>query len=215
MNDVTVNPVQMVVEINTSSPTTVTVERPQATITAVAEQGPRGPAGQSGTANTFIVAGDGIEGGGSLTANVTVSVDATVARVGGVLWLDYSNARVGINQLDPKIDLHIGDAGMGSYSVSLTNGTPNQIVDNWSALDFRSAKYHIQLHAPGVDEYEVSELLIVHNASEVYLTEYAIINQGVRLAQYSASVFNNTVRLLCSPTYGTSQVRVFRTVLAV
>ena len=215
MNDVTANPIQMVVEVNTQQPTTVTVERPQATITAVAEQGPRGPAGESGTANSFIVAGDGLDGGGSVSSNVTLSVDTTVARVGGVLWLDYANARVGINQLDPKIDLHIGDAGMGSYSVSLTNGTPNQIVDQWSSLVFRSAKYQIQLHAPGVDEYEVSEILIVHNAGEVYLTEYAIINQGVRLAQYTASVFNNTVRLLCSPTYGTSQVRVFRTVIAV
>ena len=215
MNDVTANPIQMVVEVNTQQPTTVTVERPQATITAVAEQGPRGPAGESGTANSFIVAGDGLDGGGSVSSNVTLSVDTTVARVGGVLWLDYANARVGINQLDPKIDLHIGDAGMGSYSVSLTNGTPNQIVDQWSSLAFRSAKYQIQLHAPGVDEYEVSEILIVHNAGEVYLTEYAIINQGVRLAQYTASVFNNTVRLLCSPTYGTSQVRVFRTVIAV
>lgn len=214
MNQVTANPIQMVVEINTTSPTQVVVERPQATIVAVAEQGPRGPAGQDATANSFIIAGDGIVGGGPLSSNVTVSVDATVARVGGVLWLDEANARVGINQLDPKIDLHIGDAGMGSYSVSLTTGLPNQIVDQWSSLDFRSAKYQIQLYAPSVDEYEVCEILLVHNGGEVYMTEYAIVNQSVRLAQYSASIFNDTVRLLCSPTFGTSSVRVFRTVLA-
>ncbi len=214
MNDVVTNPIQMVVEVNTTNPTTVTVERPQATVVAVAEQGPRGPAGESGTANSFIVAGDGLDGGGPLSSNVTLSVDTTVARVGGVLWLDYANARVGINQLDPKIDLHIGDAGLGSYSANLTNGTPNQIVDQWSALDFRSAKYQIQLYAPSVDEYEISELFIVHNGGEAFLTEYAIVNQGVRLAQYSASIFNDTVRLLCSPTYGTSSVKVFRTVIA-
>lgn len=214
MNQVTANPIQMVVEVNTPTPSTVTVERPQATVVAVAEQGPRGPAGNSGTASTFVIAGDGLTGGGSLASNVTVAVDASVARVGGVLWLDYANARVGINQLDPKIDLHIGDAGMGTYSTSLANGTPNQIVDQWSALDFRSAKYQIQLHAPGPDQFEISELFIVHNAGEVYMTEYAIINQGTRLAQYSASIFNNTVRLLCSPTYGTSSVKVFRTVIA-
>jgi len=214
MNQVTANPIQMVVEINTPTPSTVTVERPQATVVAVAEQGPRGPAGNSGTASTYIVAGDGLDGGGSLASNVTIAVDASVARVGGVLWLDYANARVGINQTDPRIDLQIGSAGLGSYTANLTNGTPNQIVDQWSALDFRSAKYQIQLHAPAVDQYEISELFIVHNGGEAYLTEYAIINQGVRLAQYSASIFNNTVRLLCSPTYGTSSVKVFRTVIA-
>jgi len=214
MNDVVTNPIQMVVEINTTTPSTVTVERPQATVVAVAEQGPRGPAGESGTANSYIIAGDGLTGGGSLSSNVTVAVDSSVARANGVLWIDYANARVGINQTDPKIDLHIGDAGLGSYTANLTNGTPNQIVDQWSALDFRSAKYQIQLYAPGVDEYEISELFIVHNGGEAYLTEYAIVNQGVRLAQYSASIFNNTVRLLCSPTYGTSSVKVFRTVIA-
>jgi hypothetical protein len=214
MNQVTSNPIQMVVEINTTQPTQVTVERPQAVVTAVAEQGPPGPPGASGTASTYVIAGDGLDGGGLLNANVTLSVDSTVARVGGVLWLDYANARVGINQLDPKIDLQIGDAGLGSYSANLTNGTPNQIVDQWSALDFRSAKYQIQLHAPSVDQFEISELFIMHNGGEAYLTEYAIINQGVRLAQYSASIFNNTVRLLCSPTYGTNSVKVFRTVIA-
>lgn len=214
MNQVVADNTQMIVEINTESPTNVVIERPQIVVTAVAEQGPRGPAGESGTSNTFIIAGDGLTGGGSISSNVTVAVDATVARANGVLWLDYANARVGINQTDPKIDLHIGSAGMGSYSSNLTSGLSNQIVDQWSALDFRSAKYQIQMYAPGPDEYEVSELLIMHAGGEVYLTEYAIINQGVRLAQYSASIYNDTVRLLCSPTYGTSTVSVFRTVIA-
>ena len=104
MNQVVADNTQMIVEINTESPTNVVIERPQIVVTAVAEQGPRGPAGESGTANTFIIAGDGLTGGGSLVSNVTVAVDATVARANGVLWLDYANARVGINQTDPKID---------------------------------------------------------------------------------------------------------------
>lgn len=215
MNQVVTDNTQMIVEINTAQPTQVVVERPQVVVTATAEQGPRGPAGQDASANSWVLAGDGISGGGPITANVTVSVDDTVARVGGVLWLDEANARVGINQTDPKIDLQIGDTGIGAYTTVLTSDIPNQIVDQWSALDFRSAKYHIQMHAHAVDEYEISEVFLMHNGGEVYMTEYAIINQGVRLAQYSASIFNNTVRLLCNPTYGVSTVRVSRTVIAV
>ncbi len=215
MNQVVADNTQMIVDINVEPPVSVVIERPQAQVTAVAEQGPRGPRGEDAAANSFVVAGDGIQGGGPITSNVTVAVDDTVARVGGVLWLDEANARVGINQLDPKIDLQIGDTGIGSYSAALTSTTPNQIVDQWSALDFRSAKYHIQLHAHAPDEYEISEVFLMHNGGEVYMTEYAIINQGVRLAQYSASIFNNTVRLLCNPTYGVSTVRVSRTVIAV
>lgn len=215
MNEVTANPIQMVVEINTQQPTTVTVDRPQVAVTAVAEQGPRGPRGEDAAANSWVIAGDGIQGGGPISSNVTVAVDDTVARVGGVLWLDEANARVGINQLDPKIDLHIGYTGIGSYTANLTSDMPNQIIDQWSGSDFRSAKYLIQMHAESPDEYEISEVFLMHNSGEVYMTEYAIVNQGVRLAQYSASIFNNTVRLLCSPTYGVSTVRVSRTVIAV
>ena len=44
MNDVTANPSYYTVEIATTPPAVVAVERPQATVVAVAEQGPPGRA---------------------------------------------------------------------------------------------------------------------------------------------------------------------------
>jgi hypothetical protein len=214
MNQVVPGETIYTVDINIQPPVRVEVVQPQVAVTAVSAQGPRGAQGPSGTANSFITAGDGLAGGGPLTANVSIAVDSTVVRANGVLWLDYANSRVGINQSDPKIDLHIGVAGMGTYTSNLSSSLPNQIIDTWSAADFRSAKYHIQLYAPAVDEFEISEVFMLHNNGEVYLTEYAVVNQGIRLAQYSASIYDNEVRLLCSPTYGVSAVNVFRTVMA-
>lgn len=225
MNQVAVEPTKMIVEVNVEPPVQVVVERPQITVTAVAEQGPRGARGESPTANTWILPGDGIDGGGLLTSNVTVSVDATVVRTAGdqtingnkqfgsVLLIDAANSKVGINTLDPRIDLQIGDVGLGTYTSTTSTSFANQIVDQWSALDFRSAKYQIQIHAQDVDQFEISEVFLMHNGGEVYMTEYAIVNQGVRLAQFSASAFNNTVRLLCTPTYAVNDIRVFRTVI--
>jgi hypothetical protein len=132
-----------------------------------------------------------------------------------VLWLDEANARVGINQLDPKIDLQIGDTGIGSYSVTLNSTFPNQIVDQWSASAFRSAKYLVQIHAHSPDEYEISEIFVLHNGGEAYLTEYAIVNQGTRLAQFTASIFGDTVRLLCTPQNAINTIKVSRTVITV
>jgi hypothetical protein len=215
MNQVVANSIVYTVDIHTQNPTQVQVLSPRTTIVAAAAQGPRGAQGPSGIADSQMFAGDGLLGGGPLSSNVTLSVDASVVRANGVLWLDYANSRVGINQSDPKIDLHIGVTGLGSYSSILDSDLPNQIVDSWSAADFRSAKYQIQLYAPAVNEFEISEIFMLHNGGEVYLTEYAVINQGIRLAQYSASIYDTTVRLLCSPTYGVSSVKVFRTVMAV
>jgi hypothetical protein len=213
MNQVVVVNNTYTVDIHAQKPTQVQVLSPRATVVAIAGQGPRGPQGPSGIANSYILAGDGISGGGLVTDNVTIAVDDSVARTGSVLWLDYANSRVGINQSDPKIDLHIGATGMGSYSSELSSDLPNQIVDEWSALAFRSAKYQVQMYAPAVNHFEISEVFMLHNSGEVYLTEYAVVNQGIRLAQYSASIYDNKVRLLCSPTFGVSSVRVFRTVI--
>ena len=182
-------------------------------VITIAEQGPRGPAGLSGTANTVIIAGDGLSGGGPLTGNVTVQVDNTVMRVGNVLWIDEANTRVGINQTNPKIDLHIGSTGIGSYVSHTTSNIPNQIIDTWNALDIRSAKYQMQIYSNSASHYEISEIFLLHNDNEVFMTEYAIINQGTRLAQFSASIINNEVRLLCSPTYAVNEIKVVRTVI--
>jgi hypothetical protein len=229
MNSVTVNPTIYSIEVNTKNPTVISIAENKLVVTAVAEQGPRGPAGASATgqlANTFILAGDGISGGGSLASNVTISVDSTVVRTSGnqtilgnkifdsVLYVDAANSRVGVNTLDPRIDLQIGDVGLGTYVAHTVTSFPNQIVDSWSATDFRSAKYQIQIYSNTVAQYEISEIFLLHNDTNVYITEYAIINEGERLMTFDANINNSTVRLLATPTYAINEVKVFRTVLS-
>lgn len=209
----------------------VTVLDSSVVVNAPAVIGPRGPRGEDGSAlslaNTFVQAGDGISGGGPLTGNVSVAVNNTVVRTtgnqniagnknfsSGVLYIDSANSKVGINQTNPKIDLQIGDVGLGTYSMSTSTTLPNQIIDTWSALDFRSAKYQVQIYSTSANEYEISEIFLIHNDSDIFITEYAVVNQGTRLMEFSASLFNNNVRLTGSPTYAVNQVKVFRTVLS-
>jgi hypothetical protein len=207
----------------------VVVREDVVVVTSPAVQGPRGPVGPSSAAelaNTAIVAGDGISGGGTLASNVTVAVDSTVVRTSGdqaiagnkvfgsVLYIDSANSRVGVNTLDPRIDLQIGEVGLGTY-VAYTNTTfPNQIVDAWSAADFRSAKYQVQIYSNSAAQYEISEIFLMHNGTNVFVTEYAIINEGERLMTFDASINNSTVRLLATPTYAINEVKVFRTVIS-
>jgi hypothetical protein len=229
MNSVVVSPNNYIVEINTQNPTVVSVTQDVLTVTAIAEQGPRGPAGASGTeqlANTLIIAGDGLSGGGNLVSNVNLAVDSTVVRTSGdqsidgnkrfgsTLYIDAANSRVGVNNLDPRIDFQIGDVGLGTYRLYTTSPMSNQIADSWNASDFRSAKYQVQVYSNTVNQYEISEIFLMHDDSNVYITEYAIINQGERLMTFDASIHNSTVRLLCTPNYAVNEVKVFRTVLS-
>ena len=220
MTQVSVESVRNVVEVQTGA-TTVDVTQNTIIVTAGAQQGPRGPAGnvEGAISGYTVTAGDGLSGGGSITSNVTIDVDSSVVRstgqqtVGSILYVDEANSRVGINQSDPKIALHIGAVGLGTYSLTTSSTIPNQIADQWSASDFRSAKYQVQVYSNSSNEYEISEIFIVHDDSNVFLTEYAIVNQGTRLAQFDASIFSGTVRLLCSPTYAINDIKVFRTVI--
>jgi hypothetical protein len=201
-------------------------------INAPAVVGPRGPRGEDGIGsdalgNVYVEAGDGLSGGGNLASNVSIAVNSTVVRTSGnqqiggnkrfgdaVLYIDAANSKVGINQSNPRIDLQIGEVGLGTYTVTTSTSIPNQIIDSWSASDFRSAKYQVQIYSASVNEYEISEIFLVHDDSNIYATEYAVINQGTRLMEFSASIFNSTVRLLGSPTYAVNTVKVFRTVLS-
>jgi len=210
----------------------VTVRPDSLIVNAPAVVGPRGPKGEDGVGsdalgNVYVLAGDGIEGGGNLQSNVNIAVNNTVVRTSGdqqvngnkrfgdvVLYIDAANSKVGINQSNPRIDLQIGEVGLGTYTVNTSTATPNQIIDTWSATDFRSAKYQVQIYSASVNEYEISEIFLVHDDANIFATEYAVINQGTRLMEFSASIFNSTVRLLGSPTYAVNTVKVFRTVLS-
>lgn len=192
--------------------TTVSVSNPTVLVTAGSVMGPPGPPGVDTSSNVYVLGGDGLTGGGQLTDNVTISVDATVLRT-GVITVDSVNATVGINALEPRVDLQIRDIGLGTYTANTTTTTPNQIIDSWDASVFRSAKYHIQIYSVSQDAYSISELFLIHHNAEVYLTEYAIINTGNALASFSASIFNGTVRLLCSPTNAINRIQVFRSAL--
>ena len=221
MTQVTVRETRNLVNIDNAT-TQVVVSENVVHVVASAAQGPRGPEGNVSAVldDVLVSAGDGLSGGGALSSNVTLSVDATVVRstgnqtISSVLYLDEANSRVGINTTDPKIDLQVGEVGLGTYTLTTASAAPNQIADQWNASDFRSAKYQVQVYSASAGEYEISEIFLVHNDVEVFVTEYAMVNQGTRLATFNASIFNGTVRLLCSPTYAINTIKVFRTVLS-
>lgn len=209
---ITINETSYRVLVGNTAVTSVSVSTPAVLVTAGGVIGPPGPPGVDTTSNLYVLAGDGISGGGQLNSNVTVSVDNTVLRT-GVIVVDTANAAVGINALLPRVDLQIRDIGLGTYTANTSTTTPNQIIDTWNTSDFRSAKYHIQIYSASEDDYSISEIFLLHHNGEVYLTEYAIINTGNPLAAFSASIFNGTVRLLCSPFNAINDIKVFRSAL--
>jgi len=92
-----------------------------------------------------------------------------------------------------------------STSISTTNQT---VVDSFDSNTYRTAKYLVQV-SYGTD-FHATEMLLVHNDTATYLTEYAITSTGPVLATFDSRVSNGDVELLCTPSNAGSTVKVHR-----
>ena len=92
------------------------------------------------------------------------------------------------------------NTGIG-HSMSLSNtvtgiGTDNNIItlhDSLGKSNYRSVEYSVQ--ATQDSKYHFTKLLLVHDGSNAYLTEYGTIFSDSTLAVYSADIGGNFIRL--------------------
>lgn len=96
-----------------------------------------------------------------------------------------------------------------SNSVSTSANTANQILDLFSTSTYRSAKYQIQITSGS--DYQVSEISLVHNGSDVFMTEYGLVCTNSSLADYTADVSGSNVRLLISPINNINTINFVKT----
>jgi hypothetical protein len=154
-----------------------------------------------------------------VTANGAITTDSI--SVGGLavntdtLYVDSANDRVGINTLVPGSSLQIKEVALETASLTTTTTTADQIVDSWSVSTYRTAKYLLQVHDTNSNEYHTSEILLTHNGTTVFLTEYAIIFTAASLATFNADISGGNVRLLVTPTNADNVVKAYRQLLTV
>ena len=94
-----------------------------------------------------------------------------------------------------------------SNSVATTT-TANNVVDSFIKTLYRSAKYYIQITS-GTD-YHVTEALLLHNGSNVFITEYGTIFSNTSLGNVTAAINSANVELIVAPTNSSSVVKTKR-----
>lgn len=111
-----------------------------------------------------------------------------------------------IVEIDSWASAAILDAdGIKDFSNTLT-GTTEQTADTWNVVSYRTVKYILQI-TNGTD-YHATEILLMHDGTTVYMTEYATINTNGSLATFDADINNGYVRLRCTPANsGTTVVK--------
>lgn len=89
-------------------------------------------------------------------------------------------------------------------------------IDIWAANTYRTGKYTLQVTCTaGTDanQYQTSEILVIHNGTTSTLTDYAVIRTGNNLVTFTTDISGGNVRLLAQATAGnTIKVKLTRTI---
>jgi len=80
-----------------------------------------------------------------------------------------------------------------------SSSTFQQVVDSWPTAAYRSAQYMLQITDTTTNSYQVSQLLLLQDGTNVYFTEYADIYTATSLGTWSADIASGTVALLFTP----------------
>ena len=127
----------------------------------------------------------------------------------------HSYSKVTTANLSGNVFTNLNFATNASVSSNVLTSSVSgvNVIDGFLQSEFRSAKYLVQVTS-GTD-YHVTEILVIHNGTNVYMTEYAAIYDNVALATFDSDISGGYVRLLATPTNTGSSIRVYRTAMKV
>jgi hypothetical protein len=91
-----------------------------------------------------------------------------------------------------------------SNSVLTIGTTGTDVVDSFTASSYRTVKYLLQARNSGSTEFQISEVLVVHDGTTAYLTEYGKIYTGANPLLVSLAVTISTGTLSFTATAATA-----------
>ena len=128
-----------------------------------------------------------------------------VLDVGGVDQGSITPSKLSVG--GPEWDIHGNltintDLTIGSESIN-TTGTSVATLISFSATTYRTVECTIQV-TKGT-EYHSTKILIVHDGTNTYMTEYATIATGSSLATFSSDISSGNIIVTATPTDTTAR----------
>mgnify|MGYP006276089451 CR=1 FL=1 len=126
----------------------------------------------------------------SVPAKVPQSTDLDY----GELALNYNDGalyyKTSANDINPLV---APDLIYNKTTTTLSSTSPTA-VDSWSSTAYRTAKYIVQITQGSA--YQSSEILVMHDGTTTYNTEYAVLQSDGVLATLSTDLNSGAVRLI-------------------
>jgi hypothetical protein len=101
-----------------------------------------------------------------------------------------------------------GGAAYTTGSTELSTTDADQVVDFFSRSLYRTVKYYVEFSTASA--YQATELLLTHDGTTVYITEYATIASGSNLGTINSDISGENVRLLVTPVNTDTTVKFAR-----
>lgn len=105
----------------------------------------------------------------------------------------------------------ISDSQIKTTTTTRTASSSQFTADTFSALTYRSTKYLVEIRETATSNFYTSELLLMHDGSEIYLTEYGTLQTPVSpVLSIDADINSNNVRLLITPSVANTITKISR-----
>ena len=102
----------------------------------------------------------------------------------------------------------ISNAELTTTNTALTTTSATQVIDTFTASEYSTAKYLCRVKHN--TDIHASEILLIHNGTNVFITEYGTLYSNTSLGVFTSDIFSGVVRLLFSPTIINTNITVKR-----
>lgn len=119
------------------------------------------------------------------------------------------------NTVDVTISISTnGISATLTSSSNVTTGTQS-LVDQFNANTYRSAQYLITLSDNNIANYQVTNLLLIQDGADVFMTEYGTMFTAADLGEFSSNLNSGVISLYYTPTSNNVTAKITKTVVAV
>lgn len=98
-----------------------------------------------------------------------------------------------------------------SSNTHTTSGLSQVVVDQFSAVNFRSAKYFVQMTSG--TKYHATELTVLHDNTDAFISQFGTVRSSVVLGGFDASVVAGVLQLRFTPVFSDTTLKMHRTTI--
>jgi hypothetical protein len=184
--------------------------------TAVAGQ--YGGTGVNNSGKTITLGGNLTTSGAfTTTLTATANTAVTLPTTGTLATLNNTETFTGSKSFDSAILLSSSGTAHAAEQVSVytnTVTTADTVLDTWSGATYRSCRYLIQVTQGTA--YQLSELIVVHDGTNTYFTEYARLESGSELVTFNTNYVGGNINLrITQPSVTSATYKIRKSFIAV